>query len=266
VVGGDSSSFSINGLMVSGGAFQVPAKDNTGKANLLKQLAVLHCTLSPTATLAIGTAPAQPAGPRLLIEASDVNLMVDHSIVGGIRIADDSTATICNSIIDALAETVVAYAAADDSSGGGALTVQNTTMIGKVHALRIDLASNTIFAAELESQDLWQAPVWADQLQQGCVRFSYVPAGSRTPRRYECHPSEQDTHIVRPAFTSLRFGDAGYCQLAARSGIEITEGADDQAEMGAFHNLFQPQRESNLRGSLQEYLRFGLQAGIFHAS
>jgi len=36
--------------------------------------------------------------------------------------------------------------------------------------------------------------------------------------------------------------------------------------MGAFHDLFQPQRTANLRGSLQEYLRFGLQAGIFFAS
>jgi hypothetical protein len=33
--------------------------------------------------------------------------------------------------------------------------------------------------------------------------------------------------------------------------------------MGAFHALYQPQRESNLRIRLDEYLRFGLEAGLF---
>ena len=36
--------------------------------------------------------------------------------------------------------------------------------------------------------------------------------------------------------------------------------------MGAGHYLYQPQRESNLRTRLDEYLRFGLEAGIFYAS
>jgi hypothetical protein len=45
---------------------------------------------------------------------------------------------------------------------------------------------------------------------------------------------------------------------------QIRTGADDEAEMGAFHDLFQPQRESNLRTRLDEYLRFGLEAGVFY--
>jgi hypothetical protein len=36
--------------------------------------------------------------------------------------------------------------------------------------------------------------------------------------------------------------------------------------MGAFHDLYQPQRKANLNASLSEYLRFGLEAGIFFAS
>ena len=71
---------------------------------------------------------------------------------------------------------------------------------------------------------------------------------------------------MRPVFTSLRYGDAGYCQLSLHCAIEIRQGADDEAEMGAFHNLYQPQREANLRVRLDEYLRFGLEAGIFYAS
>jgi hypothetical protein len=71
---------------------------------------------------------------------------------------------------------------------------------------------------------------------------------------------------VRPVFTSRRYGDAGYCQLNSYCPKEISSGADDQAEMGAFHDLFETQREGNLRSSLDEYLRFGLEAGILYAT
>jgi hypothetical protein len=40
-------------------------------------------------------------------------------------------------------------------------------------------------------------------------------------------------------------------------------GAEDGSEMGVFSLLQQPQREANLRIALDEYLRFGLEAGIF---
>ena len=36
--------------------------------------------------------------------------------------------------------------------------------------------------------------------------------------------------------------------------------------MGVLHDLFQAQREINLRVRLNEYLRFGLEAGIVFAS
>ena len=69
-----------------------------------------------------------------------------------------------------------------------------------------------------------------------------------------------------PAFTSLRYADPGYGQLRISAPEQIRTGADDEAEMGAFHDLFQPQRESNIRARLREYLRFGLEAGIFYAT
>jgi hypothetical protein len=82
-----------------------------------------------------------------------------------------------------------------------------------------------------------------------------------------CQPAKpEDATRVRPVFTSLRYGDAAYCQLSPACAVEITTGADDQVEMGAFHNLYQPRREANLRAALHEYLRFGLEAGIFYAS
>jgi len=71
---------------------------------------------------------------------------------------------------------------------------------------------------------------------------------------------------VRPVFTSLQYGAPGYCQLSARCAAEIRQGADDESEMGVWHDLYQPQREMNLRVRLDEYLRCSLEAGIFYAS
>ncbi len=107
----------------------------------------------------------------------------------------------------------------------------------------------------------------AERRQQGCVRFSYVPPGSQVPSCYQCQPLDAESAgRVRPQFTSLRYGDAGYFQLSPHTPDAIRRGAEDEAEMGAFHDLYQPQRETNLRVRLDEFLRFGLEAGIFYAS
>ena len=45
-----------------------------------------------------------------------------------------------------------------------------------------------------------------------------------------------------------------------------TRGADDEAEMGAFHDLYQPQRIANLRARLDEYTPAGIDAGIRNAT
>ena len=47
---------------------------------------------------------------------------------------------------------------------------------------------------------------------------------------------------------------------------EIRQGGDDDSEMGVYHDLYQFHRESNLRLRLEEYLRFGLEAGIIYAT
>ncbi len=70
----------------------------------------------------------------------------------------------------------------------------------------------------------------------------------------------------KPSFTSEEYGQPNYAQLQEVSIPEISTGAEDNSEMGVFNYLQQPQRETNLRASLNEYLRFGLEAGIFYQS
>jgi hypothetical protein len=264
ISGDENAEVTLNGLLVSGYTLRV-----TGN---LSRLSLRHCTFVPGLALSIDGTPQHPSLPGLIIEAVNVQVDVESCIIGGLQVVNDNTRVqIANSIVDATAETLVAYSAPNDElAPGGPLHIENSTIIGKVHTSEMELASNTIFLASLAEKDTWlklTAAVLSDRRQAGCVRFSYLPPASRVPRRYHCQPStDVDALRVRPQFTSLHYGDPGYCQLSQRCAIEIRQGADDEAEMGAFHNLYQPQRETNLLVRLDEYLRFGLEAGIFYAS
>jgi hypothetical protein len=70
---------------------------------------------------------------------------------------------------------------------------------------------------------------------------------------------------VTPRFLSQTFGDPDYGRLSDSCPDEIAAGGENQSEMGAFAGLQIPMRVSNLRASLDEYLRFGLEAGTFPA-
>ena len=63
-------------------------------------------------------------------------------------------------------------------------------------------------------------------------------------------------------FNSVRYGTPTYCQLSDCCAEEIKQGADDESEMGVFHDLYQPQRITNLRTRVDEYLPAGMDSGI----
>jgi hypothetical protein len=71
---------------------------------------------------------------------------------------------------------------------------------------------------------------------------------------------------LRPQFDSLRYGTPDYCRLSSWCADEIRRGADDQSQMGVFHDLFDPQRRANLEARLAEHVPAATDAGIFFAS
>jgi len=62
------------------------------------------------------------------------------------------------------------------------------------------------------------------------------------------------------------YGRPDYMQLSGDCAVEITRGADDESEMGAYHDLYQPQRAAGLRTRLDEYSPAGMTAGLIFAS
>jgi hypothetical protein len=261
VISGQSGSeVTLNGLLISGGLLRVK---QTADGKALRLLRLRHCTLVPGTDLLPDGTPRLLDAASLIIETADTSVEIDHCMTGGLRAPAGASVKITDSIIDATHETGVAFAALDGVAGGGALSVERSTVIGKVHTSSLDLASNAIFVASLATGDGWQAPVWSDRRQQGCVRFCYLPPASRVPRRYRCQPTADSlAAALRPTFTSLRYSEPGYCQLGRDCAAAFRQGADDGSEMGVFHDLFQAQRETNLRVRLAEYARFDLDVGF----
>jgi hypothetical protein len=284
---GPGAELTLNGLLITGGRVRVTAAGGSGP----RLFRLRHCTLVPGLTLTRAGEPLSPGLPSLIVEGAGTNVEIEHCLVGAVATVESTTVAVENSLVDATAPIRAAFAAPDGLAAGGVLTIVNSTVIGKVHTVRLELASNTIFAAGLAAGDAWTHPVLSDQNQQGCVRFSFVPLNSIVPRRYRSQPDlavdaallEADQPKgslcaakklaitlatqarVRPAFTARRYGQPAYGQLAEHCPEEISRGAEDESEMGLFHDVFAPQREQNLTIRLQEYLRFGLEAGLFHA-
>jgi hypothetical protein len=241
----------LDGLLIAGSGLKV--KD-------VARLRLRHCTLVPgLAWLAPGK-PGSPDEPSLTIEtagtAGGTSVEIDRCIVGALRIPLDSTTVIRNSIVDATSVARLAYAS-PELGFGGSLHVENSTIVGRVLADDLPLASNSIFLASAAGAK----PIEIRRRQQGCVRFCYVPRGSLVPRRHRCLPTSDSPRT--PVFVSLQYGEPGYGRLSLRCAASIRRGADDESELGAMHDRFEPLRLDHLMMRLNEYLRFGMEAGAF---
>lgn len=262
----DAGALFVHGLLLQGGLTL---------QGQLGELELAHCTLLPPpgGQHCLGVGDDSPRLQLRLLACQAAPLRVDGP-VRGVEVADS---------IVGLADGVLALPAL--AAPDAPLELLRSSFFGSVHGLALE-ASDCIF----------DAVVKAERRQTGCVRFSYLPPGSEVPRRYRCQPQlETETRLaalrdraraegrettpaeevalraeieatLRPLFTSRRYGDPALGQLQQRCARAIRAGAASGAEMGAFEQLRQPQREANLRDALAEYLRLGLAAGVYHAN
>lgn len=261
---GAGATLILDGWLISGGTLMMAAFADTQP----RYLVLRDCTLVPGPRSKGDGSPPQAGDPGLVVSHAFAKVELERCITAPLHIAADAEVSLSECIVDATAQNLIALRGpgADALAPGGALTLESCTVTGKVHTQQLTLASDCLFVAALTAGgDTWKAPLWTERRQQGCVRFSWVPPGSSTPRRYHCQPEEGDQE-TRPHFTSLRYGDPGYCQLRQNTSDNIRRGAHDESEMGVLHGLYQPQRETNLRVRLEEYLRFGLEAGLIYGS
>ena len=280
VNGAAGARFTVEGLLFSGRGIEVKGE--------MDEVNIRHCTLVPGWEIGHDCEPERPKEASLFLLNTNASVNVSHSIIGSILVRQDEIQTdpipihLSDSILDATSHEEEALGEPGCPVAHAILSVVRSTVIGQVQTHAIELTENSIFTGL----------VLVARRQIGCMRFCYVPPGSRTPRRYNCQPDlverpirerfkrneisleklqlglESERLRVRPQFNSdpPRYGLPDYCRLADAGPAEIKRGADDESEMGVFHDLYQPQREANLRVRLDEYTPAGMDAGIFFAS
>ncbi|MGD9163233.1 MAG: hypothetical protein PVF13_00600 [Chromatiales bacterium] len=283
-VSGDhaESSLTLSGLLVEGG---VEVTGETGRLRLL------HSTLVPGRGLDEDGRPISNS-PSVLVAAqdgggatinSDFRLEAAFSIAGPLRLPEHAQGLwLLDSIIDGLSGSAISATGSSDQPGPIAV-IERSTLFGPSFFHRLELASEVIFDGD----------VFCEQRHQGCVRYSYVSADSQTPRRHRCQPdleigtalkaardakgaaldAAQEAAIRQriaarlvPSFSAVHYGHPAYGQLRISAPLRIRSGAEDGSEMGAYCHLKQPQRETNLRIRLDEYLPFGLVPGIIYVT
>jgi hypothetical protein len=228
------SAFLLDGFSVEGGLTVRPGD--------LGSLVVSSCTLldCPLTSALDGGVIGAEDNPRLTVRLL-------RTICSAIRLVDVAGLGLADCIVHAGGDPL---ATAVDAPGSH-VEFDACTVLGRT-TVRSLAASNAILRGLVE----------VERRQQGCVRFSFLPLDSNSPRRYRCQPMEQAPSVA-PSFTSDRPADPGFGQLATDCPVEIREGADDEGEMGAYGFLQQHRRLANLRSQLDTYLRFGLEAGLF---
>ncbi len=228
------------------------------------------CTLDPgrwtRATPARPATPTTPATPevpahwapaadgrdlsasQLRIEGRVRLLVIERSITGPIVDSEGKLESLImrDSIVQATKPKTDAL-----SLPGGEVALSRCTILGSSKIHRLD-------ASECILHDVMNV----DDTQHGCVRFSAWSAGSVLPRQYE-------SVMVPPRaglFSSHDFGQPDFAQLLATAKGEITSGAEDGSEMGAFAREKCAIKERSLLIKYQEYLPLGLEPVIVHVT
>ena len=263
-------SFTLEGFLVARRSMTI-----TGP---VAQVTVRHATIVPGWSLEGNCSPEHPEHPSIELSETPAKLVIDHSIVGSIQVKLDEPASdpadivAHDSVIDSTRADIPAISSAGAGYAYARVWLRRCTVIGELLLHALELGDNSLLLGNLQ----------VARRQEGCVRFCWVEPGSRTPRRYECQPDlviaavqsasvppamrtaaeDSETIRVRPLLVSERYGTPTYCQLAQGCAREISAGADDQSEMGAFHDLFQPQRLANLNSRLRDFTPAGMDTGV----
>jgi hypothetical protein len=232
VFGGAGSSLTIEGLLVAGGPLRL-AGDNAGAPC---RITLRHCTLVPGwDTEPLRDAPWR-ARPSLIADTAALVLQLDHCIAGALACRGrGATLHVADSIVDGGHAGALALSDGQHGAAMLAAVIVRSTVIGMVQVEELTLAENAIFLGAL----------LAGKRTAGRVRHCYLAPGSHTPPREHCQPDLAQTAAgawcerqrLQPRYCSLRYGDGDYCVLTPDCASEIRCGADDSAEMGAWHDL-----------------------------
>jgi hypothetical protein len=268
----------LDGVWVAGAPLEL--------AGQLGKVSLRHCTLVP----AVGTikleSPYDRHDPSLVVTASPCAVAITSSVIGRIRVEsaeaghDPIQISAIDSILDPSELRGEVIEGGDRRRAYASFTLLRTTVLGGVRVREVGSIRDSLLVGTLE----------CERRQVGEVSFSYVAPGSATPRRISCQPdgvvSEVDDRVaqgklprhdrervreaeiarVAPVFDSIRFGDPAYGRLIEPAPEELTRGAHDEGELGAYHDRWQRLRTNDLRRRLHEFSPAGIEIDILFAT
>jgi hypothetical protein len=177
------------------------------------------------------------AHPSIEVDASCVALCIDHCVVGALQLHGKGGALhVSDSIVDGGHAAGLAIADQAHGAANVCASIIRSTVIGVTQVEALTLAENAVFLGAL----------LACRRDMGAVRHCYLAPGSMTPQREHCQPDLthhagpvwRERQRLQPRYRSLRYGGEGYGKLTPDSAWEIIGGADDDAQMGAYHDLY----------------------------
>ena len=271
----------LDGLVLAGAPLVI---DEVGDARP-RNLVLRHCTLVPGLTREPDGEPAHGRAASLIVLHPFASVTLDHCVVGPSSRSRASRSSPRLGASTPASEDEIAFCGRAPPGGGGLRTVTTAadrkTGDGLAAGGQLDarglhrgrqgarraagrLQLVPARGARRSPPDAWPAPIWAERRQVGCIRFSFVPARLAHAAAVRCAGSRSRSRAA-PHLAALR-----------RPGLRAAAASDPpgdpyrrqttRARWARRTSFYQPQRETNLRLRLDEYLRFGLEAGFFYAT
>jgi hypothetical protein len=268
----------LDGLWIGGGPIDLRGQ--------FGGIAISHCTLVPEAGERRLEADRDQRAPSLIVNAMPCPISIASSVVGRIEVDspeagfDPLPLRASDSVLDASRIDGRAVSGGDERRAFVSLELERVTVLGGADVHNVSLVENSLVTGHL----------FCERRQTGSVRFSYFRPGSRTPRPTRCQPGTsragveaahargeiptgdleralaEATARLTPRFDARVFGDPAYARLALDNAPEILRGADDEGELGAYHNLWQALAVADLRARLLEFSPAGIEIDVRFAS
>ena len=237
ITGESGSSVVLDGVVVDG--------DVVVASSALGSLTISQCTV---------------AGAVRVLEdltstgLDEVMVRVVSSVVGSLHVGPVAvTVDVRDSVVDG--ET---WSSSSSTGAAGAVTGDHVDLHLDGVSVRGPIAVRTLSA----TSSILDGHAVVEDTQVGCVRYSYVPIGSRVPRRFRCVPLDEDPAPVRPSYTATDVGSPHYLALSRTCAPAIAGGGEGESEMGVHHVVQRPARLRAARRLLAPYVPVGLEIGV----
>jgi hypothetical protein len=255
----------LEGLYLTRDASSFPSATALVVRAAVARLEMLGCTLDPGGHR-LRNGDRAPLVPGLhltndygFVDPTDIDnfaptpdIVIQRSVSGALAVDDRYRLDIDSSIVDA------GFGVGDPATGAFAIAAATNPMTD--WAAPLDFRGLTCFGPVRTSAVGGAGGIFVQRFevldnQHGCIKWSaFSGDADRLPPNHFCVHAP----AARIVFTSERFNDPGYAQLARETDRRVRELGPDDDAMGAFGFLLEAHKWTNLHVRLREFMPVGV--------